>query len=96
MTQDTQKTTVVFRKEKDGDIVAVFPYDIADWRGSMTCYSHVGQHSSMRVDYYKDTSPAYPMQYERLLKELESIGYNLEIKTRVQWSRVHDALNSII
>ena len=29
------KVSVIFRKEKDGSILAVFPYNIADWNGEI-------------------------------------------------------------
>ena len=82
-----EKEIVIFRKERNGDIFAVFPYDICDPQLNMTCFAHVGQHSAMNPDYFRETKPATPDEYEPLQKELESRGYNLEIKQRVNWER---------
>ena len=77
-------TTVIFRKDKN-EIVAVFPaypgtYDLA----TMTCYAHVGQHSSCHAEWYRITQPATPEEYKDLLEELISIGYDdLKIVKRI-------------
>lgn len=44
-------------------------------------YSHIGQHSACSIDYVKGCRPATLIEYEPLKKELESIGYNLNILT---------------
>lgn len=78
---DEEKTKVVFRKDKeDGDIIAVFVEDKQD-NDMIGCYAHLGQHSTMSLDYYNnDTIPATPEEYKDLKTELENIvGYNLEI-----------------
>jgi len=71
------KTKVVFLKEEDGDILAVFPEVLNDFSGNITCYAHVGQHSGASVEYCKTLQPAE--DYEDLKEELESIGYDLEV-----------------
>lgn len=81
------KTIVIFRKEKEGTILAVFPYNISDLNGDMTCYGHIGQHSAMCPEYLKATKPCKPEEYEPLKKELESIGYDLKVQTRVNWNK---------
>lgn len=43
------------------------------------CYSHIGQHSGCHPDYANECKPATPEQYADLKKELEGLGYNLEI-----------------
>lgn len=76
---------VIFRKYKNGDIIAVFPYEIETYNGEVMCYEHVGQHG--HGDYnviVSNTSLATPEEYEGLLKELESIGYkNLKIQKKI-------------
>ena len=68
-------TKVTFRKERDGAILAVFaelatPYTLA-------CYSSVGQHGSVCLEYYRTmTRPATPDEYRGLLGELAGIGYH--------------------
>lgn len=83
-TVDEEKTKVIFRKElEDGDIIAVFPEDKQD-NGMIGCYAHSGQHSTMSLDYYKETVPATPEEYKDLKAELENIvGYNLDIVTEL-------------
>lgn len=70
-------TKVVFRKWKNGDIIALFPDE--PWSQSnymTTSYMHVGQHGA--ADYagvIADTSPAQENEYKDLLNELKTIGY---------------------
>lgn len=70
-------TKVVFRKWKNGDIIALFPDE--PWSQSSymtTSYMHVGQHGA--ADYagvIADTSPAQEDEYKDLLNELKTIGY---------------------
>jgi len=84
MKKDNFKTDVIFRKEKDNAILAVFPHEIVDCEGNIMCYAHVGQHSGASYDYVlKKTVPASETEYIDLKTELESIGYNLRtIKRR--------------
>lgn len=75
-------TKVVFRKFKEGDILALFPYE-HEGRGTVSSYQHIGQHSS--ADYYHcihATKPATPEEYAPLLAELTGIGYNLKVAKR--------------
>lgn len=75
-------TRVIFRKYKDGDIIALFPK-----RGDYMCesYMHIGQHSM--ADYpqvIKTTKPANESEYKELYDELVSIGYDdLVVKKKV-------------
>lgn len=70
-------TRVVFRKWRDGDIIALFPdepWSRCDY--STTSYMHAGQHGS--ADYagvIADTRPAREDEYRDLLAELMAIGY---------------------
>lgn len=84
----TEKTTVIFRKYKPKNtIIALFPYDIHNGY-LVTCYIHIGQH--MGADYnhcIKSSKPAKPNEYEPLKKELESIGYNLEVREKYNHSK---------
>lgn len=85
MTKDTHKTRVIFRKfKKGGDIIALFPEipGTRAWYADCMSYQHIGQHGAASIDLADVTSR--PEQYEiaPLKKELEGIGYNLEIVTR--------------
>lgn len=42
-------------------------------------YAHVGQHSPCQLAYAKACELATPEQYNDLKRELEGLGYNLEI-----------------
>jgi hypothetical protein len=89
MKTDTEKTDVIFRKEKNGDILAVFPYEpYNDIIGLVGCYAHVGQHSGCQYDYVRqETKPAQPNEYNDLLNELKGIGYNVNIVKKWSWDK---------
>ena len=77
------KTIVVFRKFKEGDILALFPAERGDNNWAVSSYMHVGQHGA--ADYtgcIRLTKPATPEEYAPLKRELESIGYVLDVKKR--------------
>ncbi len=65
---------VTFRKERDGEILAVFALK---WDAyTLTGYAHIGQHTAVDCGYYRDcTKPATPEEYAPLLAELRAIGY---------------------
>ncbi len=78
---------VVFRKWKDGEIIALFPYEPWNHYGHMTTsYMHIGQHGA--ADYagvISQTSIPCEHEYQKLLNELRSIGYNdLQILKRAK------------
>lgn len=65
---------VIFRKESDGSILAVFPTQAESYAGyHMLCYAHIGQHGTCSIDYYHETKPASPDEYADLLAELTGI-----------------------
>lgn len=87
------KTEVIFRKFKDGEIIALFPYEVQDRIGLVMSYMHNGQHSDASLNIIEITKLATPSEYEDLKTELESIGYNLKICKRVntnKWSKARD------
>lgn len=71
-------TKVIFRKYRDGQIIALFPDET--WNrhdGSITSYMHIGQHGA--ADYagvITATRPAREEEYCDLLAELKVIGYD--------------------
>jgi hypothetical protein len=90
MKKDLFKTDVMFRKEKDNTILAVFPYDIADPKGNVTGYARLGQHTAVCWDYVLlNTKPA--KEFTALQKELESLGYNINIVKRRNYSKYLNA-----
>ena len=77
-------TKVVFRKFKDGQIIALFPDIIADRLGNIVSYMHIGQHSSASKDIVDITKLASYEEYAPLLKELKRMGYkNLKVCKRL-------------
>lgn len=80
MKKDDFKTDVIFRKYSNGNILALFPYDINPFNYFVGSYMHMGQHSS--ADYLgciKSTKPATREEYQNLFEELISIGYILNV-----------------
>lgn len=84
-----EKTIVVFRKFKDGgDILALFPAEVADSRGNCMSYQHVGQHGAADYTHCISASvPASPVEHRELRQELENIGYRLAVKLRYSRKR---------
>ncbi len=78
-------TRVVFRvfPGADHDVIAVFPDHIANPDGDLLCYQHVGQHGAASRYIADRTRLAEPEEYAPLKRELESIGYVLDIRRRI-------------
>ena len=81
-----QTTNVIFLMENTDEdtkqVFAYFPnmfYNRELYKTTFTSYAHIGQHSSCHVDYAKECTKATPAQYNDLKKELEGIGYKLNI-----------------
>jgi len=78
------KTKVIFRKLKDGQIVAIFPEIQADEnRGHCMSYIHIGQHGACSYELIRFTEPATPIEYGPLLNELVKIGYDPEVGKQI-------------
>ena len=87
MAEKRQLTRVVFRRFKEGEIIALFPYMPWTPHGNPgTSYMHTGQHAA--ADYagvIAVTRPATAEEYRELLAELTSVGYdNLHILRRAK------------
>jgi len=87
MQKDTHKTKVIFRTSRDRsrEVLAIFPELPSDVQGyHCTFYAHIGQHGGGdRHGLIYSSRPALPSEAEALRKELESIGYQLDICQRV-------------
>lgn len=73
---------VVFLKEDDDTILAVFPktYGLADYDyDTMVCYDFAGQHSICTYDYANSLKSAKESDTEALKSDLEKVGYVLEV-----------------
>ena len=85
-------TAVVFRKWKNGDIIALFPLENADLDNAGLCssFEHVGQHGS--ADYngvISRTRPATPTEYDYLKAELEDTPYNYKLRVLLRAPNGH-------
>ena len=66
---------------KNNDVFAYFPELNYDSSGKYkTAYSHIGQHSACHPEYARESRLAKPEEYMELKKELEDIGYKLNIQ----------------
>lgn len=81
-------TLVIFLKEQGIvtekgyeylSVFAYFPFEIGDSHGNRTCYSHIGQHSSCCYEYAVECTEATPTEYLALKRELNDIGYKLQV-----------------
>lgn|SRR4030067_2508294 len=85
------KTQVIFRYWRN-DVIALFPYEIADMKGNCLSYQHIGQHGAANYSaIVYESRPATPTEYAAIQSELEKLGYNLEIIHRRNHQRFYDA-----
>lgn len=84
-----EETAVMFRKFKDGEIIALFPYEPERTYGTCNSYMHIGQHGTADLSgIIGRTMPATEEEYEDLYLELVNYGpaeanYNLKVIKRV-------------
>jgi hypothetical protein len=98
MEKDTFKTDVIFRKYPDGDIIALFPYEIQGFFGEQViCYMHIGQHGlGCYQSVLLDTKLATEEEYKELFNELENlIGYNLNVVKKRNSNKLSQALKEL-
>ena len=84
MNKDTYKTDVIFRCDKHGNfkgvIFALLPHEVSTHDGSVTFYTHIGQHGSADYRYTVNKSRlATEEEYADLKKEMEGLGYNFNV-----------------
>jgi len=85
-------TEVIFRCWRS-DVIALFPYEIADCDGNCSSYMTVGQHGSANYDaILSESRPAAIAEYAELETELTNIGYNLKIVQRRHYMRYWKAV----
>jgi hypothetical protein len=84
MESKTATTVVIFRKWRDGHVIALFPLITAE-EGLIGCFEYATQHGSADYDYViSQTSPVSPTEYAALKRQLEDFpyGYHLEVRER--------------
>ena len=99
MKKDTYITEVIFRVDTTKDfketVFALLPYEV-EKSGSVTCYQHIGQHSS--ADYYwniQRSKPATEDEYKDLKAEMEQLGYNLKLIKQRNYNKYLTSINSL-
>jgi hypothetical protein len=84
---------ILFRVDRENNVIAVFPYEVATLNGLVVTYEHAGQHGSGDLDgMIKESRPAKPSEYASLLRELRGQGYVVKVIQRANRERVRDAL----
>ena len=66
------KVKVIFRKDKEGNIIAFLPELRVNY-GNIASHMHIGQHSEADYWFYKETKKADESEYNSLLGELKRI-----------------------
>ena len=82
-----KKDKVIFRKFKDNQIIALLP-DCKVNFGTIQSYMQLGQHSEASIDIINNTKLAKKSEYVDLFKELNSIGYNLQVIKRINYNNL--------
>jgi len=90
--QDEMETPVIFRKWKDGDVIALFPAELGTYdRHTCSSYEHVGQHGAADPRHViASTKPATAVEYWALKSELESAPYGYRLKAYRRMQRSFD------
>lgn len=78
---------VIFRKFKDSEVIAIFPYDVCNSSYGVTSYVHIGQHGACDLSITKELKTATKDEYSDLKKELENIGYKLRVAKRINYKK---------
>jgi len=83
------KTNVIFRKTKDGEVIAFFPDTYCEYDlGMMMSYEHCGQHSSASIGFYRECKPCTEAEYRELHNELTKlVGYNLNVRQKISYKK---------
>lgn len=75
-----ETTKVIFRIFPEGDVIALFPDEVADMHGNIMSYQRIGQHGAADPELINELTPARPSQYKALKNELEKhCGYLLKV-----------------
>lgn len=86
-------TRVIFMKFHNDEVIAIFPYIVGDMNpGTCQSYMHFGQHGACDPHgIVHGTSPCLPDEYADLKKELEQIGYELEVISKIPQRNAYEA-----
>ena len=92
MQKDTNITDVIFRVDTTpdfkGTVYALLPHECATRNGEVTSYQHVGQHSIANYNgCIMSSRLATPSEYADLKAEMESLGYNLNVIKKQNYTK---------
>lgn len=81
-----EKVKVIFRKDKEGNVIAFFPEARVN-RGNVMSYMHIGQHSEASYGFYMETKNATKEEYSPLLQELTKVYHDctLVVKKKIHY-----------
>ena len=85
------KVKVIFRKDKEGNIIAFLP-ELRVNRGNIMSYMHIGQHSEASYEFYSTTRKATKNEYTDLFAELRKIYDDCElvVKQKINYNDLRD------
>lgn len=77
MAQKKPEMIVIFRVDKKGTVIALFPEEANYWKGDRecACYYNGSAGIALYQATIKKTRPAKPSEYRALLKELNGLQY---------------------
>lgn len=81
MSNENVKIDAYFRKFPEGDVIAIWKEEsvmFPNYR-SWASYMHIGQHSECSPELVSDLVAASEQEYLPLKKELEAIGYSVNV-----------------
>lgn len=94
------KTTVMFRKFDDDTVIALFPYEIKKYFGSIGSKVAGWKRGVSPLNIIRRTKPATKEEFQPLKEELERDKYKLRITNRINnkkyfevWKQVLDPTN---
>lgn len=85
------KVKVIFRKNKNNDVIAFFPEARVNY-GNIMSYMHIGQHSETSYKFYLTTRKANKNEYTDLFAELRKIYDDCElvVKQEINYNDLRD------
>ena len=85
------KIKVIFRKNKDNEVIAFFPEERVNY-GYIMSYMHIGQHGEASYEFYLITRKANKNEYTDLLTELCRIYDDCElvVKQKINYNDLRD------
>ena len=85
------KVKVIFRKDKDSNVIAFFPEGRVNY-GNIMSYMHIGQHGEASYEFYLSTKKADENEYADLFAELCRIYDDCElvVKQKINYKDLTD------